>query len=171
MLRRARNAYGITLTELLVVIAIIGIVVVAFGFSFEGWRERYRVESEVKEMYTDFMDARARAMQHGRVLFVNVPAASSTRYQIYEDTNPAPDGDGTLDASDTKILDKETQYTVDVSDLGVTSFRFSRDGLVSAAGAIRFLNSATPDYDCIRLDATRINMGVWDGGSSVCSDK
>lgn len=175
MLRRAGNTAGITLAELLVVIAVIGILVAAFGFSFDGWRERYRVEGEVKEMYADFMNARARAMQHGRVLFVNVPASSSMRYEIYEDTSPPPDGDGTLDASDTRILNRETQYTVDVSDLhlgaGVTTFSFSRDGIVSAAGAIRFINDGTPDYDCIRLEATRINMGVWDGGSSVCSEK
>lgn len=163
MLQRARAQEGITLVELIVTISIVAILVAAFGFSFAGWREKYRVESEVKEMYADFMNARARAMQRGKVHFVNVP--TSNLYQIFEDTNPAPYGDGVLDGSDTLIDEEETFYTMDASDLGVTTFSFNRDGIVSDSGAIRLVRDEATDYDCVALDATRINMGVWNGSA------
>ncbi|GAB4390738.1 MAG: hypothetical protein Kow0025_24800 [Thermodesulfovibrionales bacterium] len=160
-----------TLVELIATIAIVGILVAAFGFSFAGWREKYRVESEVKEIYADLMNARARAMQRGRVHFVNVPAATSNAYQIFEDTNPAPDGDGVLDGSDALIKGEETFYAIDASGLGVTTFNFNRDGLASVSGSLRLLRDEAPDYDCITLETTRINMGVWDDASSTCDAK
>ncbi len=65
--------HGITLVELIIVLSIIGILAVALGFEFTGWMGRYRVESQVKEMYVDLMNARARAMQRNRMHFVNFP--------------------------------------------------------------------------------------------------
>ena len=44
----------------------------------------YRVENQVKGMYADLMNARARAMQQNRSHFVQVTA---NNYQIIEDTN------------------------------------------------------------------------------------
>jgi len=48
---------GITLIELIVVISIMGILVFALGFSFQGWMGGYKVESQIKEMYVDLMNA------------------------------------------------------------------------------------------------------------------
>ncbi|HLA00790.1 MAG TPA: prepilin-type N-terminal cleavage/methylation domain-containing protein, partial [Thermodesulfovibrionales bacterium] len=88
---------GITLIELIIVISIIGILAVALGFEFTGWMGGYRVESQMKEMYVDLMDARARAMQRNRTHFVRL---NNSSYSIYEDdsdgTNKVPDGDATL---------------------------------------------------------------------------
>ncbi|MDP2277037.1 MAG: type II secretion system protein, partial [Nitrospirota bacterium] len=78
-----RKEEGVTLTELIVVIAIIGILVVALGFSFEGWLGKYRVESQIKEMHIDLMNTRANAMSRTRVHFFIFPNATS--YTIYAD--------------------------------------------------------------------------------------
>jgi prepilin-type N-terminal cleavage/methylation domain-containing protein len=157
---------GITLVELLVVIAIIGVLVTAFGFSFEGWFERYKAESQIKEMYVDLMNARARAMQRSRVHFVSLPAA--TKYEVYEDTNTAPDGNGTLETgADTLLLDKDTRFGMSAS---VADFSFNRDGTVSGSGSIWVDSSEVtdaPDYDCIEFSTTRINMGIWNGTACV----
>ncbi len=87
--------HGITLIELIIVISIIGILAVALGFEFTGWMGGYRVESQTKEMYVDLMNARARAMQRNRVHFVRLFIPPTQYTNMYDDTNPAPDGDGT----------------------------------------------------------------------------
>jgi len=155
---------GITLIELIIVISIIGILAVALGFEFTGWIGAYRVESQMKEMYVDLMNARARAMQRNRIHFVTLAA---TQYTIYEDTNPAPDGNGTLEiASDDQVLQRNRDYAiVPALAFGATQFNFDKKGLVSHNGTVRLSSSLTPDYDCIVLFSTRINMGRWNGAS------
>ena len=151
---------GITLIELIIVISIIGILAIALGFEFNGWMGSYRVESQTKEMYVDLMNARARAMARNRVHFVNFP--NTTSYRIFEDTDPAPDGDGTLQiASDDQTLPTKTiQYAL---TWGGGNIAFDNRGLVSPNGTIRVNSTMDPDYDCIVLSATRINMGKWNG--------
>ncbi len=79
---------GVTLIELIVVVSVIGILVVALGFTFQGWMGRYKVESQMKEMYIDLMNARARAMQRNRMSFCGLYLRHSLRnIQYYEDTN------------------------------------------------------------------------------------
>ena len=40
-----RNNKGVTLVELLIVFSIIAILVLALGFSYQGWMARYKVDS------------------------------------------------------------------------------------------------------------------------------
>ena len=80
---------GVTLVELIVVIAVIGILAIALGFSYVGWQGAYKVEKTTKELYTDLMDARSRAMSQGRMYFVdfNFPHRCSYDSMIAEDTD------------------------------------------------------------------------------------
>ncbi|OGW52145.1 MAG: hypothetical protein A2Y81_08530 [Nitrospirae bacterium RBG_13_43_8] len=169
---------GVTLIELIVVVSVIGILVVALGFTFQGWKGKYNVESQMREMYMDLMNARAMAMQKNRMYFVDLPPAQPTQYTIYEDTydaaNPTyKDGDRILQTgSDRRVLQKTTSYTiVPALAFGDTRFNFNKDGLVSHNGTIRLSSTVTPDYDCIVLSATRINMGKWNGTTSSCDIK
>lgn len=157
---------GITLVELAVVLAIIGIVAVAMGISFEGWRERYRVESDIKEMHVDILNARAMAMQQKRLHCVGLTA---NQYTIVRDTDPAPDGDGDCDGADELVLDSETFYTI-VSNSASSQFAFNGEGIVNAAGAIWLdydgLDTAeSADFDCLALETTRIALGEYDGAN------
>ena len=160
---------GITLIELIIVISIIGILVVALGFSFQGWIGSYNVEREIKGMYIDLMNARARAVEKNRTHFVDLPVAQPKQYTIYEDINPVPDGNGILEtASDASILQKNMDYTIiPALSFGVRRFSFDKNGLVSNNGTIRLSSTVTPDYDCIVLFTTRINMGQWNGTDCI----
>ena len=122
-----------TLVELMTVVAILGVLMVILGFSFQGWLAKYKVEEETKRFYTDLSDARARAMQKKRVTFVDLAAK---QYRTFEDTNTAPDGNGTLEtAADTRVANVSTNYIITPTLTGgVTQFAFDREGLASATG-------------------------------------
>lgn len=164
---------GLTLIELMIVIAIFGVMAVMLSNSYRAWSERYKVETEVKEFYADMMDARARAMQRNRLHFVALYGTGTeyTRYVVYEDTSPKPDGDGTLDnTADAAVRDVRPRYPVVTSPTGTTLIRINRDGTLDLDGAtIRVPppDVVRADYDCIALTRTRIKMGRYDGASCV----
>jgi prepilin-type N-terminal cleavage/methylation domain-containing protein len=168
------NNRGITLIELLVVVTIIGILVVALGFEFSGWMGRYRIESQVKEMYVDLMNARTRAMQRNRAHIADFPTADS--YRVREDTNE--DFNPAVLAGDTILpsFPKTVQYDI----IGAVELSFDASGLVYSGAPPVLIDSlvpvvinltlppdVTPDYDCIELGPTRINMGLMTGGACV----
>jgi prepilin-type N-terminal cleavage/methylation domain-containing protein len=167
------NNRGVTFIELLVVVSIVGILIVALAFQFQGWQGKYKAESQMKELYVDLMNARARAMQHNRIHFVSLTATS---YSVYEDTNPAPDGNGTLEvAADTLIVRKDLDPTYAIAWTTGNPLQFTRDGLLAVAGLGRInVNMALTDvdYDCIDLaEQTRINLGNMDGAGVNCEPK
>ena len=82
---------GFSLIELLVVIIILGIVASLGTVSFTGWIRKHDLESQVKEMYTDLMNARLTAMHQNRSHFISLSANQIT---ASEDT----DGDGAGDS-------------------------------------------------------------------------
>jgi len=149
---------GVTLTELAVVVAIIGIVIIAVGFSFQGWAARYNVEKQIKEMHTDLMEAKAKAMSKSRVYFISLAAG---QYIVYEDTDPAPDGNGVLTtASDTVRLTKSLDTSYPITWDGAATVEFNTRGL--AAGGEQTICSNTTadaDYNCIVISDSRINLG------------
>ena len=173
---------GVTLIEMLVVVSIIGILAVALGFTYVGWQGAYKVEREIKSLYTDLMDARAMAMTRNRAFFADFPTAGS--YRIIADTN----GDGTRSNGDTIVVpppptilpltnQKTVEYAISSDIAGMpgagTWITFDSRGLLSTEGAVCLTSTADPDYDCIVFRQTRINMGklttqISNGG--VCND-
>jgi type IV fimbrial biogenesis protein FimT len=161
------NIKGFTLIELLTVISTIGVLVSVLVFSFQRWNSGYIVESQIKEMHMDLMNTRIRAMQRNRMHFVDL---SATQYALYEDTDPAPDGDGIpAPAADTLVSQQalNTRYPVIFTNAQV---EFNNSGISNANNIICSSAIADADYDCIEISATRINMGqlttpVSDGGT------
>ncbi|MHC4890526.1 MAG: prepilin-type N-terminal cleavage/methylation domain-containing protein [Planctomycetota bacterium] len=160
---------GITLIELLVAISIIGILVVALGFQYEGWQGGYRIESQTKELYVDLMNSRSRAMQRNRAHFVTLAA---TQYILYEDTNPAPDGNGSLNtAADTQVLQKNLNplYPITWSGIADIEIEFTTRGLSNDNKTICTNTTDDSDYNCVEISATRINLGKLTTPGGACN--
>ena len=176
---------GVTLIEMLIVVAIAGILAIAFGFSYIGWQGTYKVESQIKELYTDILDARQRAMQRGRLHFVSLETATS--YVVSEDDSDGaikvPDGDGIFEPntsnpddnaedSDDRLptFPKTTEYDILWNRAVITEpydLTFNTRGIATTLGNISFFidrdgdgkKDFCPDYDCISISATRVKMG------------
>jgi Tfp pilus assembly protein FimT len=158
------------MVEILIAIAILGILVVIAVSNFGGMNEKYKVEAETKQLFADLMDARGRAMQRNRMFFVRFSGTGPgyTRYATYEDTSTPPDGNGSLDnTADTMVTSVAVAHTITTALPG--GFDFTRNGIASVTGDLRFSSTATPDYDCITIRPTRIKMGQYIGG--VCVEK
>ncbi|MEJ2695677.1 MAG: type II secretion system protein [Candidatus Sulfobium sp.] len=180
MIQEAKGIRGITLVELLIVISIISLLALAAGFSYEGWKGRYKQESEVRQVYTDLVNARTMAMQEDRAFFVKFPSSAS--YTIYRDTNPPVDGNGLLEDSgtnkDTTVTGypKSVDYRLTWTGGGIITFE-SRGIIDPASGDIYITSSNNadttkrPDYDCISLRDMKIDMGKWDISDGTCTVK
>jgi prepilin-type N-terminal cleavage/methylation domain-containing protein len=173
------NNRGVTLIELLIVISVIVILIVALGMSFQGWIGKYRVESQVKEMYIDFMNARARAMERNRVHFVT---GTSTTYSVYEDTSPGPDGNAALETGSDALLrtfPKTVQYPIVWTEVG-TEIDFNRNGMIDLAdpetegatsGSIFLTTTNDADSDCLNISPTKIYMGKKNATTALCESR
>jgi prepilin-type N-terminal cleavage/methylation domain-containing protein len=183
------NNRGVTLIELMVVVAIVGILIIALAFSYQGWQGRYKVEGATRNLYTDLMNARAQAMQRATTFFVDFPSTTTYRMSIDDSngTDKTHGGDGTFqpqadDAAPTIDTDTTqptfrknvTPYTIS----GGVLLTFDSKGLMySGSPAVLIANpltisltsTANPDYDCVRIESTRINAGQMQGG--VCNVK
>ncbi len=94
------NNRGVTLIELMVVVAIIGILIIALAFSYQGWQGRYKVEGEIKNLYTALIAVRSQAIQLSRTHFMDI-SPDGRFYRVTQDDSegdnnkPKPkEGDG-----------------------------------------------------------------------------
>lgn len=158
------NNRGFTLTELMVAIVIISILIGVAGYSMRGRMMGYRIENQVKGMYADLMNARARAMQQNRNHFIQVTAAN---YQIFEDTNE----DGIFNAGDNPLWPaaKPLEYAPSWTNTIIMDTKGLVSNNVTPLGAtiIFSIGNNVTDYDCIVLSTTRINIGKMEGVDCV----
>jgi prepilin-type N-terminal cleavage/methylation domain-containing protein len=184
---------GVTLIELVVVIAIIGILVVALGFQFIGWRARYNVESEIKTMHIDLTTARQRAMQKNVQYVAVVPAVNGNNYRVCEDTNGNNQCDSTSETTGSSISQSLSKnnlgYPVNSDLPGALIMNTKGMFMVVDGGAVSDIDNTAPnniwlknpdtggfygpsevDYDCMSISTTRIGLGKYDndGNQTIC---
>ena len=143
---------GLTLIELLIVIAVTAIIFVAMGYEYVGWQAKYKIESQIKDIYGDLMDARMRTTQRKRIHFVKI---DSDRYYVFEDDDPAPDGDGSLDTSkDKEVTEQFLDPDLPMQWSGGNEIKFTSGGLADIDKTICIMSDHDTDYA-----KTRINLG------------
>jgi len=164
---------GFTMIELIIVVSIIAILILAGAFQFMGWIARYKVEAQTKDMYTDLMTARSRAMQRNMTYLVELAATS---YTICEDTNNngVCDNPAETTANISRKLSKPNpRYQMNWGfGGGLSRITMDRRGVSTPNGSIWLLQPdgtvwavGDVDYDCVVISETRINMGKWDGAN------
>lgn len=169
-----KDRRGFTLFELLIVIFTVGLLMGIAALSFNSMQTRYLEEQQVKTLYTDLMNARIRAMQHGRDHFVSlVTATSTTMYRVYEDSSP--DGDGIFSAATDSLLLTQNvikSHSLVTSVSTLTIVQFNEKGLLSTntpTAWIKINPSAGGEYDCVVIDLIKTGMGKMNG--AICTIK
>jgi type IV fimbrial biogenesis protein FimT len=168
---------GFSLIELLVVMIILGILASLGTVSFRGWIRKTELESQVKEMYTDIMNARLTAMHRNTTHLISL---SANQISGSVDTNGDGVGDNALciwnrnkgDSADASCPnDKSLSYknlTFQAAWSGTATLAFNARGLSTTNNTICVFSSHNPSYDCIVVSSTRIRMGklINQGGCS-----
>jgi len=164
---------GLTLIEISLTVAIVAILVVALGFTYQGWERRYRIETIVRGLYADLTQARIQAIETRRPYSIDFPSAG--QYRLRFDSN----GDEVVDTvvptfPKTFVLtlnslsrNVTTSTTARVA-IGGVSVDFDVKGIVSSAalgisdtvvGWLWIESEEDPDFDCIELTRTKISIG------------
>jgi prepilin-type N-terminal cleavage/methylation domain-containing protein len=150
------NERGYTLIEVVAVAAIIGIILAIAGIYGKPMIDKYNVESQVRKMCADVLQARMKAMEKNRQYFVRVNAGD---YQVVEDTNE----NGVND--DAVVMQTTLKYVISG---GTGTITMDPRGLIVSADTYTTILFSTgsalkADYDCIVMYPTRINIGSTNG--------
>jgi prepilin-type N-terminal cleavage/methylation domain-containing protein len=168
----ATGSRGFTLVEILVAVAILGVLVMMAVSSFRGLDEKYKVESETKQLYGNLMDVRGRAMQRNRFYHATF---TTNGYATFEDAFPPPEGDGdATNGANTQVVSVTVNHAITTFRDGggaMDNVTFNRNGIPNVTGLVRFSATANPDYDCITIRATRIKMGQYNATDNTCVEK
>jgi type IV fimbrial biogenesis protein FimT len=155
------NADGLSLVEMLIVIAIAGILIAIATIQFGQWNRKYNIEREIKELYSDLMNARSLAMNRNRFHFVSLAA---NQYTIRDDSND----NGVNESADALVLQKNTINSIVWNGTG-SNINFDKKGFARNERTICIFSNVSPGYDCIVVSETRINMGRIQNQGGACA--
>lgn len=159
------NAGGFTLLEVLIVIIIISILLAITGIVARDWVYKYNAESQIRMLHADLLQTRVKAMEKNKQYFVSMNAGS---YQIIEDSNE----NGVIDTPGVDTYTYQTAKTLNYTPGWTGTIIMDTRGLISTNPAsstlsISFNTPVKPEYDCLQVSATRINIGRMNGANCV----
>jgi prepilin-type N-terminal cleavage/methylation domain-containing protein len=153
---------GFTLVELMIVIGLLAILVTIVTLSFNRLNDKYKVESNTKEIYSILMRAR------------NDAATTNTSQLVVLNANQVQTG---LDANNDNIMDainntkRYSRFAINCAAVACAgdTVAFDARGLPNnlLTLSITGFSAGTPAMDCIVIAATRINIGKMTGVNCV----
>ena len=165
---------GFALTELIVVIAIIAILLGIAVPNYSQWQRKHYVESQVKEMTSDFSELRLRAMTRKQRHSITVNQSNYTFKSYSSDDEllaagtPVPPATAVIP---TRTVKKQLKSNSTTYYSGETFEIDPRGLLVGISGTIYLDDSNSGAYiDCLTLHTVRINPGKKNSGWSRSKD-
>ncbi|HOF58653.1 MAG TPA: GspH/FimT family pseudopilin [Syntrophorhabdaceae bacterium] len=157
---------GFTIIELMLVVVIAGILATLSVAGYRNFVSKYEINSQTRELYSDLMSLRMMAMQKNRMTFVQL---SNNSYIGYEDTDPQPDGNETLDTGLDSVIIPSKSVKNTFSYTGGGFINFNSRGFSNTTCTICILSQVNPSYDCIKVSSTRVTIGKIKNQSSGCT--
>ena len=147
------NNRGFSLIELIVVIAVIGTLLALVTLQFNSNSKKAGIESQVRSIYADVMDARSQALLQKVPRSVGV---SSTQMKIF-------DGSGSVISQ----MEFKHSVTFDFS----SNVSFDTRGIADSPKTICIQPRGNPSLiDSIVITPTMIQMGKWREGSCTSAN-
>lgn len=146
------NSRGFTLIEVLIVIAIIGIISAIGTFQFNAYFIKSAIESQTRQMYTDIIEQRSRALFEKRNRGVRI---ASTVLSLYSSANDAAPRTVIGNPFETKVL----KYPITSNNN--SDIIFDTGGMLDTVSNKTICISATnsASIDSIVVSETRIRLG------------
>jgi prepilin-type N-terminal cleavage/methylation domain-containing protein len=170
---------GYSMIELMIVIAIMGICVGLAIPNLSNLVKKNRVESQIRRIYSDLMNARVMAMSRNITHFI---VFAGSQYTVMEDTNL----NGVPDAvpADTQRLRRSSVDIVPMTYSNTATTPPDAVILQSCGGWVAFnprgiartaiapngtiwitVPNVHPSRDCISISPTQMRLGKWDGAT------
>lgn len=149
---------GFTLVEIVAVIAIIGVVMGVSALSFTSWRKKNNIESQTRELFTVFMEARNNSFMQKKAYEV---VLEPNNYVLRSYSSEG-------DVLGSNLRSKNLTYTLTKNGTSASvsglATKFDLSGYTTTYNTI-VVNpvDAAASLNCLVVYATRINMGKMNG--------
>lgn len=176
-----RQTDGFSLVELVVVIAISATLLSIATIGFNAWQTKYNVESQTKQIATDFNELRVRALTRKLRHSITLNAQNYV-FRCYSSAdenlftggtvNPAAGNPcGTIDGLGSRTVRYGLKSNSTNSFAG-TVLEIDDRGLLQSTTATVYLDStSSASVDCITVHTARTNIGKKNATWSACNDQ
>jgi len=156
-----RSPRGLTLVELMVVLAIL---VILAGFALPGlreWKQKYDIETAMRQLYVALNEARMRAFNDKRTCGLVWEKKPVSVIKLCCDS----DGDGEIEDEE-ELWRKDLKVALETNIVNAYC-TFSHKGFSNTVGRFYYVVETNADYDCIIISKTRIKMGKQNGDHCI----